>query len=944
MIGRYIALALALSLTYGVSVSAQARRSVRRRARPVMMLPGETILEEDFEKGLERWQQRAAGEVKWATGPKQARRGKGCLMAKLTQDKKANFVELEMEFDKASTYGFEMWARTDKEGKAVLFAQKGKKRRRLGNWPFLDKRWRPCRAQFSLPESGRWQFQLVVPSTFGSPACTMWIDDIRIVETKLPQTVNLTKGQGYNRDPSLVTDREGTIWVSWLSYRKGKDTVVVGRVDREGDTFRLGASWPVAAPKGSHILDPELASDRSGAWLVFAAEVRKNWDVYACRVTAEGPARPRRITSHSAVDCHPSAALLGGRLWVAWESNRDGNRQVYVSSADMPEPRRLSDAKANSYWPAIAGHERALWVAWHAYADGNYDLYGSRLSVDGEDPMTRRLTSHGQSDRHAQLLPCSHGLWIAWQREFVGPARPPASTRGYRPGTVSNRQSLLCRWGPDDLEAAAGWQDTILPKGTELPTLAVDGQNRIWVAARRARGQSSGWDTVVQCFAGRKWGSPQLMSSALGWDVAVGIVATSDRILAASQIGKTPAFKNVEDSLKAESGIQLASVALSNAPQPGAPGVVKLAEESKAAPVAKLRQQLGEQTPRRTIEYQGRTLRLFWGDFHEHTSISQCSRWRDVSPEDSYANERDIVNADFSAQTDHGYNFCPALWNRMAKVVRVNHDPKRFVTFLAEEWTSTFERYSEKHPEGFYGHRNLVFADPYFPRWFNAKDESTPQQIWDTLRGMKANFVQIPHQLADTGNVPTDWSFTDEVAQPVAEIFQARQSYEYKGCPRQAGRTIDGHFIQDAWAKGIVIGVIASPDHGGGQGKAAVYAPELTREAILDAVRARHCYGTSAARIFLDVRVNGRLMGEKVQVKRDAPIVVTASVIGANDVESVDLCRSNKFIYMKPGEGRKAEFEYRDMEPPPGPSYYYVRVKQKDGELAWSSPVWVTRE
>ena len=54
---------------------------------------------------------------------------------------------------------------------------------------------------------------------------------------------------------------------------------------------------------------------------------------------------------------------------------------------------------------------------------------------------------------------------------------------------------------------------------------------------------------------------------------------------------------------------------------------------------------------------------------------------------------------------------------------------------------------------------------------------------------MNANFVHIPHQLADTGNVPTDWNFTDEKAQPVAEIFQARGSYEYKGTPREAGHT-----------------------------------------------------------------------------------------------------------------------------------------------------------
>ena len=158
----------------------------------------------------------------------------------------------------------------------------------------------------------------------------------------------------------------------------------------------------------------------------------------------------------------------------------------------------------------------------------------------------------------------------------------------------------------------------------------------------------------------------------------------------------------------------------------------------------------------------------------------------------------------------------------------------------------SFEEYDAEHPYGFYGHRNLILGDPYFPRWWNSRNRQTPAQVWEDLRKLNADFVHIPHQLADTGNVPTDWNFADEQAQPVAEIFQVRGSYEYQGTPRQAARTTPqpGYFLQDAWARGIVIGVIASPDHGGGYGKACVFAPDLSRKRILQALRQRHCFGT----------------------------------------------------------------------------------------------------
>lgn len=95
----------------------------------------------------------------------------------------------------------------------------------------------------------------------------------------------------------------------------------------------------------------------------------------------------------------------------------------------------------------------------------------------------------------------------------------------------------------------------------------------------------------------------------------------------------------------------------------------------------------------------------------------------------------------------------------------------------------------------------------------------------------------------------------------MAEIFQIRGSYEHAGAPREAARTTPaGWFLQDAWARGIVIGVIASPDYGGGYEKACVFAPELGQPSILDSLRARHCYGTTAAKVSLDVRVLRKTM------------------------------------------------------------------------------------
>jgi hypothetical protein len=140
--------------------------------------------------------------------------------------------------------------------------------------------------------------------------------------------------------------------------------------------------------------------------------------------------------------------------------------------------------------------------------------------------------------------------------------------------------------------------------------------------------------------------------------------------------------------------------------------------------------------------------------------------------------QRDFLNLDFACLTDHGEDFNPYLWNRQAKLARANDVPGKFTTFLGEEWASSFqkpEHRSKEHPYGYYGHRNIVIADLRFPRWFNPQNGQKPSDVWAELRAAKANFVMIPHQLADRGtNIPMDWSFQDETAQPVAEVFQTR--------------------------------------------------------------------------------------------------------------------------------------------------------------------------
>ena len=92
--------------------------------------------------------------------------------------------------------------------------------------------------------------------------------------------------------------------------------------------------------------------------------------------------------------------------------------------------------------------------------------------------------------------------------------------------------------------------------------------------------------------------------------------------------------------------------------------------------------------------------------------------------------------------------------------------------------------------------------------------------------------------------------------------------------------------------------------------------------------------------MFLDVRVNEHLMGEKVAQSPDGPVTVKMVAKCPMKIDRIEVCRNNRFIYTQNPVGREADFTFVDMDPPEGRSYYYVRVIQEDEEIAWSSPVW----
>lgn len=338
-------------------------------------------------------------------------------------------------------------------------------------------------------------------------------------------------------------------------------------------------------------------------------------------------------------------------------------------------------------------------------------------------------------------------------------------------------------------------------------------------------------------------------------------------------------------------------------------------------------------------------LKLYFGDIHGHSRFSDGTG----TPEDYYLFAREVSGLDIAALTDHAdYGVIQIkgnVWQRIKDAANNMYSPGRFVTFLGFEWTNWT-----------YGHRNVYYRDGEGPVFRSIDpDCNTPEKLWKHISPYEA--MTAAHHVGG-GPVAVDWSIPPGSKEWLVEICSIHGSSEYYGCEAGIYRPQQGHFVRDALSRGYKLGIIASGDtHDGHPGQRSinarvsglvgVYAAELTREAVWQAFQKRRVYGTSGAKIILNFRVCDSPMGSEVNwPKSKGAVPIGLRAVCCDTIKNIEIIRNGVPIFMEKGEkinGVFAALLIEDSEPLEGTSWYYARVLQEDGHMAWSSPVWVTR-
>jgi hypothetical protein len=864
--------------------------------------------------------------------------GQRSLFASVAQPGEFRFVNIPFVVENDSPVELSFWAKSDTGTRTAVFASAGSPgAEHTGNaeriftvaplpdaWTHLSVIYRP---QFR----GAGNFMLFAPAAIQAPVGGMWIDNIEIARVELPEFT-----RPYFEDyPALAGDAAGQVWMAVLAHPIPGQAIHVYKAEQESEA-------PICVlmqEKAFSVGPPEVTGLDSGCFVAYAVEIDKRWRIaYAFLDTSGAVTADGLVETDGNVNIHPAAAALDGRVCLLWESNPAGMRGIYTCWVDVNGatlPRRLSAAATVSCNPDVVRVGTGeIFVAWDSVRDAKGNIYGAGYR-SGEWQSERRLTDGAWLEREPALAAHEREVWLTWEIK---------ACTDHQINAPQMQSIALARLDRDALAAPLRFQSDVARSELLLvrPRIRFDAKGRLWLTARQSMSLQSGWQPMAWSYDGATWSGPHPLWMDEGRSQPVDMAWNNDgQGIAAVQRDR---FAGRGD-LESKSEVMLVALDESWAASASQPFKTEpLTMPPMDFTLTKRMDQGAADFPRQHAEHQGETLTLFWGDLHEHTNVSACQRAVNPPAHDLFANQRDIEKLDFTALTDHGCHLDERTWQYLQAQTTGSYDPGRFVTFLAEEWTSDQVEYDPPRTYKRYGHRNVIFLDPRFPRFYNSrKGNWSPRQLWDNLA--EAEYITIPHQLADHGtNCPTDWSFTDDRLQPLAEIFQQRESYEYEGCPRQAEMVAPGHFLQDAWAMGIIIGVIASPDHGGGHGKAGIWARELTRESLFEAFRARHTFGTSDPKMLLFVTSGDAMMGDVVKREGKEPIPFYVRAAALRPIHEIVIWRNNEIVYRAEPNATTIEIDWTDDAPlDVDHAWYYVRLHCADNELAWSSPIWFTR-
>jgi hypothetical protein len=771
-------------------------------------------------------------------------------------------------------------------------------------------------------------------------------------------------GECYN----LVLDEAAPRRAAWLRVDGQRESLLL----QDGDDAEA-----VTVAEETYILSPCFA----GGLLFWSEAVDDAWLLRAVPVAAPGPGWVLAPVPAGGRPLRLSACRGAGVAYLLWEAREGKRTRLYgcvVRGTAVSPPFAVTTGEANAYDPVGAvSEEGELHVAYSAFRDGNYRIDLRRFGPDGE-PRGGAMRLSGQPEPccFPALAPAAGGgVWAGYTCFDAEPlADEPSYVQHHRRraqlALFKTRGTLyVYRCRGERLEAvmaprpeggpgpsAAGW---VYPSvGAVQSRLFEDARGRLRILLRqhldreavayeeeirpvKARdgdalrtGRRNYPALSLITLGDRHWSAPAPLLACGHHEEPLSCAREGDRLLVGvTQDGRVTGWGLQAEWFDDESEIGV--------------GRLEVGLEDEGAPQWDWRPHYPPPRPGPSLEEPplpapepsptGR--RPVLGQTHKHTSFSVCQREVERDPHTNYRFFQDVQHLDFGGIADHTENMWLVENLVTRKVAAYYHAPGAFVSLPAYEWAGTFPHMTWEG--GPFGHVNpLWLAEEGDLPMHVAADRENPggslPRLCEAYRTLPV--LLPPHHVVDESH-RLDWRFYDPSLMPVVEIFQDhRGSGEAPGAPGMGTyhRAEEGHWIVGALREGRRFGFIGGGDHMG-VALAGLHVRELTREGLREALAARRAYATTGLPVWLHVAAGETPQGGALAA---AETEMRLRVHAAEPVAEIHIVRNGATVERLAREGCRVEHAWTVRRQEAG-EFWYCRVLFANGEVAWSSPIWI---
>ena len=330
-------------------------------------------------------------------------------------------------------------------------------------------------------------------------------------------------------------------------------------------------------------------------------------------------------------------------------------------------------------------------------------------------------------------------------------------------------------------------------------------------------------------------------------------------------------------------------------------------------------------------------MHVYFGDIHNHTSYSDGSG----TPQQALASAK-AAGMDFMALTDHSYAIDDTEWQSLLDAVDAATIPGDFVALRGFEYTQGAEGHINVYNTVRHAVRTNVAGCTYCDYTPNLERGVTVEGFyhWVEITGTQAldgagTVMQFNHPGWINFN---DWQYHPEVGD-VARLEEVGNGSgtSYVFSEDEYIRSLDY-----GWKLGATNNADThSPNWGfNTDHRTGVVMPELTKEALLEALRARRTFATEDKNFAFWMKANGAWMGSEIPNTGQIAFEVYGNDPDGETVTRVQLI-TNKGVVAAEYTPNAATFTWQPvLTIAPGVQYFYAKALQADGDRIVSSPIW----